>query len=166
MECPVQIVMRLEPTEGVLLVLSVTEQEEHNHEISEKIAAFYPENRKLDEKEKNVVKELLAKRVAPRTIASTLNATRGAESKIGTVIVKDIFNRATVLKKEGRGERSEEQVLQQFLQKRKKEDPEGSYSVAVHGESSELTVLFIQSGEMKRTFARNSEVVFIDSTYR
>ena len=166
MECPVGIRMVFSMDQKVFIVESLSSLEEHNHEVSEGIATFYAENRRLDNREKQVTRELLENRVAPRTIATTLNAARAAENRTGTVIAKDIFNRSAVLKKEKRGDRSEEQILSALLKQRKQEDPDGSYQTIADQESGELTAVYIQSGAMKDTFSRNSQVVFLDSTYR
>ena len=166
MECPVKLVFKLSFEQRVLIATTVPELGSHNHPVSRKLAVHYNENRKLDAKEITVVNELLDSGAPARMIASTINATRTAEKKVGLVTNKDVFNKAAKKKADKRGDNSEEQLLRILLDKRQKEDPEGTYRSSAVEESSELRIVFIQTGVMKETFSRNSEVVFIDSTYR
>ena len=47
MDCPAQIVLRFLKEEEVLMADFVCDLKEHNHEISDKITSFYPENRRF-----------------------------------------------------------------------------------------------------------------------
>ena len=85
---------------------------------------------------------------------------------IGVVTSKDVFNQSTLLKRDKRGGRTEEDILKQIIQEKRKSDPDGSYDVYVDPASKELTVIFVESSDMKRIFSCNGEVLFFDSTYR
>ena len=83
MERPAVIRFRLLREDESLVVESISDSNAHNHEVSERVAAYYPENRKIAEKEKEVVSQLLEIRAAPRVIAATLNTSRRLENKPG-----------------------------------------------------------------------------------
>ena len=107
---PVEIKLKLH--NGRLEVKFISDIGLHyNHPVSASVAAFYPENRRLTTTESTTATDLLASRVAPRIVAATLNATRRANGADGIVTPKDIFNKATAMKKEKRGIRRKDGTI-------------------------------------------------------
>lgn len=135
--------------------------------MSEGIAAYYPECRRLETAENSAVKQMLTARVAPRTIAAAINASRQATGHKGIVIPKDIFNKATQMRKEKRQGREEHQILREYLEQLRQKDPNGVYDVSVADDDAKtLQMVYVQTDRMRTTFQHNPQVTFIDSTYR
>jgi len=153
--------MQLKLVDGALEVVKMPDYEQYNHEVSTRVASFYPEIRKLTEPERAKVTDLLVARVAPRLIASTVNAARKSSGQKGLAVTKDIFNHATAVKQLARGGRPEEEILRQFIIQQQERDPGGTFDVLMPKTGSdELSGVYVQTSHMKETFAKNRQVFF------
>lgn len=144
------------------------------HALSADLHRYYPQRRRATTAEQEQIEKLSVTGAPARKIAESINLVRStSDSGKGKITSKDIWNVLSKLKAEKRSGKTEAEVVEDVLSKLKERDPnavvikEFEERESADGLSEQvLVVLFIQTSTMQQNFAKFSEAVFFDGTYR
>ncbi|XP_075468690.1 uncharacterized protein LOC142501947 [Ascaphus truei] len=132
---------------------------EHNHEVSQSVFSFYPEQRRLTVEAEKFVCNASALRANQKLVAEQVRTIFGKHATS-----RDISN--CIAKKRKDVTLSQVEKVVAFLDNARLKDPDAYLQIITDDATNLVDVIFYQSGEMRNWYCQFPELVELDGTYR